>query len=87
MTCSMTLLNLFMTRYEQFVTNASYYVQYSFYKGELVNQIEFNVEHTAVYIQRAVKVTQDARNYKSKNRHVSISDHNLWVFFMIFAHI
>ena len=40
-------------------------------QGELVNQIEFNVEHTANYVQRATQLTGEARQYKSKNRRVS----------------
>ena len=58
-------------------------------QGELVNQIEFNVEHTANYVQRATQLTGEARQYKSKNRRVSdtaelSATYHLATFFSIF---
>ena len=40
-------------------------------QGELVNQIEFNVEHATSYVEKGAKITREARNYKSSNRRVS----------------
>ena len=43
---------------------------YPVYQGELINQIEYNVEHAAGYVERGTKMVRIARDYKSKNRQV-----------------
>ena len=45
----------------------------SLIKGELVNQIEFNVDHAGAYVERGRRVVTKARELKRSNRRVSRS--------------
>lgn len=44
-------------------------------QGEMIDRIEYNVEHSVDYVERAVSDTKKAVKYQSKARRVSGSAH------------
>lgn len=42
-------------------------------QGEMIDRIEYNVEHSVDYVERAVSDTKKAVKYQSKARRVSLS--------------
>lgn len=42
------------------------------FQGEMIDRIEYNVEHSVDYVERAVSDTKKAVKYQSKARRVSL---------------
>ena len=40
------------------------------FQGDLINQIEFNVDHAVAYVERGTQMLRVAASYKRKNRKV-----------------
>lgn len=40
-------------------------------KGDMINNIEYNVEHAAAYVEKGQQNVRIARDYKRKNNRVS----------------
>lgn len=47
-------------------------------QGEMIDRIEYNVEHSVDYVERAVSDTKKAVRYQSKARRVSRGGEGLW---------
>lgn len=56
-------------------------------QGEMIDRIEYHVEHAMDYVQTATQDTKKALKYQSKARRVSFLDQTLLmcVFFLFFS--